>query len=282
MVGGGGEVVHRSCCRLVQWATWAFFHYRWNYTAGKILMVLYTLRRLPSTTIKRPLHEYQLTKHWQLDWTKKSTRLHSSRIRTACSLTVSPSMLCSGGGGVPGPRVMPGPGGGLCSQGGCLVLGVCLVPEGCLLWGGACSWGWGACWGMGWYPTMYWGRSPCGQNSWHTLLKILPCPKLRLRAVNILVVFQQTSGQKDHFVQIVQKQEYLSRTSFTTLAPLSFSFKSQGQMKHHMSLLIMPLTSPRLIFSCPQITLSCNFNLLHWILLLHFDTVLVKYTGIIT
>ena len=26
---------------------------------------------------------------------------------------------------------------------------------------------------------------PRGQNSWHTLLKILPCPKLRLRAVNI-------------------------------------------------------------------------------------------------
>ena len=25
----------------------------------------------------------------------------------------------------------------------------------------------------------------CGQNSWHTLLKILPCPKLRLRAVKI-------------------------------------------------------------------------------------------------
>ena len=24
---------------------------------------------------------------------------------------------------------------------------------------------------------------PCGQNCWHTLLKILPCPKLRLRAV---------------------------------------------------------------------------------------------------
>ena len=24
---------------------------------------------------------------------------------------------------------------------------------------------------------------PCGQNSWHTLLKILPCPKLLLRAV---------------------------------------------------------------------------------------------------
>ena len=28
------------------------------------------------------------------------------------------------------------------------------------------------------YPSMQWGRPPppCGQNSWHTLLKILPCP----------------------------------------------------------------------------------------------------------
>ena len=28
--------------------------------------------------------------------------------------------------------------------------------------------------------------SPCGQNSWHTLLKILSCPKLRLRAVKTI------------------------------------------------------------------------------------------------
>ena len=28
-------------------------------------------------------------------------------------------------------------------------------------------------------------QPPCGQNSWHTLLKILPCPKLHLRAVKI-------------------------------------------------------------------------------------------------
>ena len=27
------------------------------------------------------------------------------------------------------------------------------------------------------------GIPPCEQNSWHTLVKILPCPKLRLRAV---------------------------------------------------------------------------------------------------
>ena len=29
------------------------------------------------------------------------------------------------------------------------------------------------------------GTPPRGQNSWHTLLKILPCPKLRLWAVNM-------------------------------------------------------------------------------------------------
>ena len=28
---------------------------------------------------------------------------------------------------------------------------------------------------------------PCEQNSWHTLLKILPCPKLRLRAAIIVL-----------------------------------------------------------------------------------------------
>ena len=30
--------------------------------------------------------------------------------------------------------------------------------------------------------------NPFGQNSWHTLLKILPCPKLRLRAVKMVAV----------------------------------------------------------------------------------------------
>ena len=39
------------------------------------------------------------------------------------------------------------------------------------------------CAGGAWYPSMHWGRPPREQNSWHTLLKILPCPKLRLRAV---------------------------------------------------------------------------------------------------
>ena len=67
--------------------------------------------------------------------------------------------------------------------------GGCLLPGGCPL-RGICSWGvsapgfWCLLRGGGVYPSMHWGRNPpCGQNSWHTLLKILPCPKLRLRAV---------------------------------------------------------------------------------------------------
>ena len=75
------------------------------------------------------------------------TRLHSSRMRTACSLTISPSMLCSGGCLVQGvlaprgclawgclvPGEVPDPGGFLLPggvpgpRGGCLVLGECLV-----------------------------------------------------------------------------------------------------------------------------------------------------------
>ena len=73
---------------------------------------------------------------------QETTRMHSSRMHTACSLTISPSMLCSGGaclvqggsgsGGVPGlGGCLPGPGGGAWS-------GECLVPAGCLVPGGAC------------------------------------------------------------------------------------------------------------------------------------------------
>ena len=80
------------------------------------------------------------------------TRLHSSRMRTARSLTVSPSMLCvgectwSGGvylvwGGVPGPGDVPGLG-GVPGPGGCTWTG-----EGVGGWvpgpGGVCTWSWG-------------------------------------------------------------------------------------------------------------------------------------------
>ena len=73
-------------------------------------------------------------------WTSFPTSLHSSRMRTAYLLPVSPSMHCAGGVSAPG--------------GGCLPL----VPGG--------------------YPSMQWGRAPpfCEHNSWHRLLKILTCP----------------------------------------------------------------------------------------------------------
>ena len=74
-------------------------------------------------------------------------RLHSSRMRTARALTVSPSMLCAGGCLLRG----------VCSQGGGVsALGGSAPERGCLLWGvstpgvcsgrvsalgGICSWG---------------------------------------------------------------------------------------------------------------------------------------------
>ena len=99
-------------------------------------------------------------------------RLHSSRMRTARALTVW------------GGCLLPG---GVCFQeGGCLLLGGCVcflgglsAPRGrCLLPGGVSAPG-------GCLLPHTHTHPSCGQNSWHTLLKILPCPKLRLRAVNI-------------------------------------------------------------------------------------------------
>ena len=112
-------------------------------------------------------------------------------MRTARALNVSPSMLCKGGCLLLGRGLLP--------EGDvCLLLGdVCLLPAGLLPEGLSCGGGGGqrgaegllpggASSQGGGYPSMHWGRPPpCGQNSWHTLLKILPCPKLRLRAVKI-------------------------------------------------------------------------------------------------
>ena len=79
-----------------------------------------------------------------------SIRLHSSRIHTARLLTVSPSMHCAGG----------------------LLRGGCLRSGGCLLLGGG---GIPACTEA--------EHPPPVDRILDTLLKILPCPKLRLRAV---------------------------------------------------------------------------------------------------
>ena len=81
------------------------------------------------------------------------TRMHSS------GMPLSPSMHCAGGG-VPPPEGVPAWGvylpRGLYLPGGYLPRGNC--PGGCTCPG---------------YLPRY---SPRGQNSWHTLLKILPCP----------------------------------------------------------------------------------------------------------
>ena len=63
------------------------------------------------------------------------TSMHSSRMRTACLLHVSPSMHCSRGGGL----IL----GGVCFPGGCASWGVstswgCLLPGGVCFHGGFC------------------------------------------------------------------------------------------------------------------------------------------------
>ena len=76
----------------------------------------------------------------------------------------------TGPGGVPGPREVPGPGGGAWSRGG--VPG----PRGCLVWGGAWSWGGGA-WPQGGAWSGVPGRDPsdghcCGRYAsyWNAFL----------------------------------------------------------------------------------------------------------------
>ena len=114
---------------------------------------------------------------------------------------------CSGGGGVPARGcTCPGvylPGGCTCSRGrGCTCQGVYL-PRGCTCLGGVPAPGSVPARGVsargapaqGGVPAQwgctFWGVSARGvpaqvlplwvQNYWHTLLKILPCPKLHLR-----------------------------------------------------------------------------------------------------
>ena len=107
---------------------------------------------------------------------RSQTRLHSSRMRTARALTISPSMLCAGGS----TR-------GVFTLGGCLLRGVSTpggvysggvvsaprvmsAPGGCLLPGGV------------WYPSMHWGGHPtCEQN--HTRLWKHNLAPTSLRAV---------------------------------------------------------------------------------------------------
>ena len=125
----------------------------------------------------------------------EETRMHSSRTRTTCSLA-----YCEGGSpcqGVPAQgdllvrRCLPG--GVPCDLSHhafdvtCMLLPHQLRPTNSaaayiLLVGHVtCK----ACWDTTTSPPPC-----CGQNSWYMLLKTLPCPKLRLRAVIIELVAQ--------------------------------------------------------------------------------------------
>ena len=100
------------------------------------------------------------------------TRLHSSRMRTARALTVSPSMLsvfrgvCSGGVG-------GSAWGGVCSWGMCLLRGVS-APGGCLLPGLVSALG-GVSAPGGCIPACTEANTPLWTES-QTPVKTLPCP----------------------------------------------------------------------------------------------------------
>ena len=114
------------------------------------------------------------------------TRMHSSRMCTTCLLPVSPSMHCSWWGVYLVPWGCTWSQGGVPGPGGTWSWGMYLVLGGCLPVGGAC---------LGVYlvrragtpprqATPQAGNPPREQND-RQVQKILPSPKLRLRAVKI-------------------------------------------------------------------------------------------------
>ena len=121
------------------------------------------------------------------------TRLHSSRMRTAHALTVSPSMLYGGVYLVPGGCLLPGvsaPGGVYLVPGGCTWSRGVSTPGGCTRsWGRVCSrrvWSPGGCLLLGWVSAhrgVYLVRYSPLPVDWQMPVNLLPCPKLRLRAV---------------------------------------------------------------------------------------------------
>ena len=147
--------------------------------------------------------------------------MHSSRMRTARTATIWGECTCRGGvpgpggcswsrggvpvpggvpgpwgtwsrGGVPGPGGAAGPGGCTWSWGGSWSWGVYLVPGG-VPGPGGCTWSLGGPGPGGVYLVLgvylvpgggSWSATPPPLwTEWQTGVKILPCPKLRLRAV---------------------------------------------------------------------------------------------------
>ena len=125
------------------------------------------------------------------------TRMHSSRMRTGCSLTVCWSLLRVGGGvssrgGVSAPGglvwgeclLLGGSAPGGVWSGGCLLSGG-VWSGGCLVGGdGACS-GWGGVWSGGYIPVCTEADTPPPSVDRHTPVKILPWPNFVAAGNNI-------------------------------------------------------------------------------------------------
>ena len=121
--------------KLIKWLTlhWCTFKYWPVHCDSHLLFLLHTIviHRHKSLIVSSYFHN---------DFMHNLTRLHSSRMRTARALTVSPSMLCTGGCTWSGGWGVPGLG------------GVC-VPVG----GVGCTWSWGVylVWGCTWSWGVY-------------------------------------------------------------------------------------------------------------------------------
>ena len=100
-----------------------------------------------------------------------STSMHSSRMRTARLLPVSPSMHCAGG---------------------------CLLPGGSAPGRGVCLWSQG---GVSQHA-MAQTTCPCRQISCHTLLKILPCPNSVAGGNEILLNFEKLCVSKQERILV--------------------------------------------------------------------------------
>ena len=99
--------------------------------------------------------------------------MHSSRMRIARLLPVSPSLHCIEGVPAPGRCLLPG----VCSRGGCA-----WSP-----WEGVVS-----------QHALRQTPPPCEQNSWHMLLKILPCPNF-VNKYSKQLQHSSENGVKFHF-----------------------------------------------------------------------------------
>ena len=163
-------------------------------------------------------------------------------MRTASLLPVSPSMHCSGVQLVLG--VVPG-------QGLYLVPGGVPGPRR----GGTCP------------------GTPPEQNSWHTLLKILPCPKLRLRAVitgNALVTswlfYIDSKGQPSRRIQteLERDREYWLPVCYAELFKLQLKLHQEWDLDQDEWLTKPFCTLPGELMG--ELVLCCNLNVIPFIL----------------